>query len=172
MKQTEKKQLLKQGVAYISDSQLENLIGREYLEAAVEYTRRKAIRERTVRKVTKSADAAEAFRPHYIGRETEMFSAMFLNRNNDIIAIREISSGGLTGCIADPRVIFKEALLMGASCLIVCHNHPSGNLKPSEADRALTKKLKQGAQLLDIALLDHVIITRTAHYSFADEGEL
>lgn len=83
-----------------------------------------------------------------------------------------VSTGGLAGCVADPKVIFQLALKSNSSSLIVAHNHPSGNTEPSESDRKLTKKLKCGGEFLDLEVLDHLILTCADYYSFADEGEL
>ncbi len=84
----------------------------------------------------------------------------------------EVSTGGISGTVADPKLIFVAALKAGASGMIVSHNHPSGNLTPSQADMELTRKLKEGGKLLEIQLLDHIIMTSESYYSFADEGLL
>ncbi|HXI01191.1 MAG TPA: JAB domain-containing protein [Sphingobacteriaceae bacterium] len=100
----------------------------------------------------------------------EQFKVLLLNRSNKVIGIYEVSSGGMCGTVADPKLIFSTALKACASSIILSHNHPSGNLKPSQADLNLTKKIKEGGILLDISVLDHVIITSESYYSFADEG--
>jgi DNA repair protein RadC len=100
----------------------------------------------------------------------EQLKIVLLNRANKVLGISEISTGGFAGTIADPKVIFITALKAGASSIILSHNHPSGNLKPSQADLNLTKKIKSGGELLDIAVLDHLIITADSYLSFADEG--
>ena len=102
----------------------------------------------------------------------EEFWVVLLNRSNTIISKHQISSGGVSGTVADPKMIFKIALENLASSIILIHNHPSGNLKPSEADLRLTKKLKDSGTLLDVPVLDHLIITDSSYYSFADEGTL
>jgi len=102
----------------------------------------------------------------------EEFWILLLNRSNTVIYKHQISSGGVSGTLADPKMIFKIALDNLASSIILIHNHPSGNLKPSEADIRLTKKLKDSGTLLDIPVLDHLIVTDSAYYSFADEGIL
>ncbi|RKD15199.1 DNA repair protein [Pelobium manganitolerans] len=102
----------------------------------------------------------------------EQFKVMLLNRANKVLGIFEVSTGGFAGTVADPKVIFSTALKACASSIILSHNHPSGNLKPSQADLNLTKKIKNGGELLDIAVLDHLIITADSYYSFADEGLL
>lgn len=100
----------------------------------------------------------------------EQFVVMLLNRANKVMGIFEVSKGGLAGTVADPKVIFSVALKCSASSIILAHNHPSGNLRPSEADLNITRKLRSGGQILDIAVLDHVILSREGYYSFADEG--
>lgn len=101
---------------------------------------------------------------------SEEFIAVFLNRANNTIGWSRISTGGVAGTVVDPKVVFSQALLCGASSIILAHNHPSGNLKPSQADIKLTKKLKQGGEYLDIQVLDHLIVTISGYYSFADQG--
>lgn len=100
----------------------------------------------------------------------EQFKVLLLNRGNRVIGLFEVSSGGVSGTIADPKLIFGTALKACASAIVLAHNHPSGNLKPSQADINLTKKIKEGGKLLDIDVLDHLIITTEGYYSFGDEG--
>ena len=100
----------------------------------------------------------------------EQFKVLFLNRANKVLGILEASSGGVSGTIADPKLVFVAALKANACNIIISHNHPSGNLKPSKADEDLTQKIKQAGQLLDIRLFDHIIVTSEGYYSFADEG--
>ena len=102
----------------------------------------------------------------------EQFNVLFLNRSNRIIGVMNASSGGITGTVADPRIILVAALKCCAVSIILAHNHPSGNLKPSRADEELTIKIKEAAKWLDISVLDHIIITKEGYYSFADEGLL
>ena len=102
----------------------------------------------------------------------EVFAVLFLNRANKINHFEIISEGGITGTVADPRVILRKALEEDAVNIILCHNHPSGSLKPSRADEQLTTKIKEAARLLDIAVIDHIIVSETGYYSFADEGLL
>jgi len=102
----------------------------------------------------------------------EQFHVLFLNRVNKVLGIFEASSGGISGTVADPKVIFAAALKATACSIIISHNHPSGNLKPSEADEQLTQKIKNAGLFLDIRLLDHIIITSEGYFSFADEGLL
>ena len=102
----------------------------------------------------------------------EVFAVLFLNRANKINHFEIISEGGITGTVADPRIILKKALEENAVSLILCHNHPSGSLKPSRADEELTLKIKEAAKYFDIAVLDHLIVSDAGFYSFADEGLL
>ena len=102
----------------------------------------------------------------------EEFWILMLNRANKVVAKKNVSKGGVSGTIADAKMIFKPALEKLASSIILCHNHPSGNLKPSDADIKLTSKLKAAGTSLDIPVLDHLIIGDNAYYSFADEGIL
>jgi DNA repair protein RadC len=98
----------------------------------------------------------------------EQFKVMFLNRANKVLGIFEVSTGGVAGTVADPKVIFAAAIKTNASVMILSHNHPSGNLIASKSDIELTKRLKEGGRLLEIELLDHVIISTEGYFSFAD----
>lgn len=100
----------------------------------------------------------------------EEFKILLLNRANRVLAIVPISVGGTAGTIADPKVIFVSALKCNAASIVLVHNHPSGNLKPSNADNELTKKLREAGRFLDLPVLDHIILTKDGFYSFADEG--
>ncbi len=102
----------------------------------------------------------------------EVFAVVFLNRANKIKHFEIISRGGITGTVADPRLILRKALEAEATSLVLSHNHPSGNLKPSKADEEITKKIKQAAGYFDITILDHIIVSDEGYYSFADEGIL
>lgn len=102
----------------------------------------------------------------------EQFKILLLNRGGRILGIYEVSSGGVSGTVADPKLIFSAALKANASSLILSHNHPSGNTRPSEADRQLTRRIKMAGELLDISVLDHIIVTTEGYCSFADEGEM
>jgi len=125
-------------------------------------------------KITSSMDAVNIFRPFFsdIMYDKERFVAMFLNRNSRILSVLILSDGGTSGTVVDTMQLFKAAVLNSASALICCHNHPSGNLKPSEHDHLITKRIREAGKNLEINLLDHVIITPEGHYSFADEGYL
>ncbi len=100
----------------------------------------------------------------------ELFGVIFLNQANRVNHFEIISQGGITGTVADPRIILKRALEKNAVSLILCHNHPSGSLKPSKADQDLTTKIKEAAKFFDIKVLDHLIVSDEGYYSFADEG--
>lgn len=100
----------------------------------------------------------------------EEFKVMLLNRANRVLGIVPISVGGTAGTIADPKIIYVAALKMNAASVVLCHNHPSGNLKASRADIELTKKLKNAGEFLDLPILDHIILTKDGFLSFADEG--
>jgi len=102
----------------------------------------------------------------------EEFKVLLLNRGNRVTGVYEASSGGMTGTVADPRLILAAAIKSLSVAIILSHNHPSGNLKPSQADEALTQKIKEAAKYHDIKVLDHVIITSESYYSFAEEGLL
>lgn len=102
----------------------------------------------------------------------EQFKVLLLNRANKVLGIFEVSTGCSTGTVADPKLIFAAAIKANACGIILAHNHPSGNLQPSQADIELTRKMKEGGKLLEIQVLDHVIVTTEGYYSFADEGLL
>ena len=102
----------------------------------------------------------------------EQFKVLLLNRAGRALGIFEVSTGGVSGTVADPKLIFSAALKANASSLILAHNHPSGNTAPSASDRALTKKIKEAGEVLEIAVLDHVIVTTEGYRSLADEGEM
>lgn len=102
----------------------------------------------------------------------EQFKVLLLNRAGRVLGIYEVSTGGVSGTVADPKLIFAAALKANATSLILAHNHPSGNTNPSEADRKITRKIKEGGKLLEIMVLDHIIVTTEGYRSFADEGEI
>jgi DNA repair protein RadC len=124
-------------------------------------------------KITHSRDAYQILKNSWDSNKiefVEQFKVMLLNRANKVLGICEVSSGGIANTVADPKIIFGVALKGMASGIIVSHNHPSGNLKPSQADIDLTRKLKEAGKFLELQLLDHVIISSEGYYSFADEG--
>lgn len=141
--------------------------------AALELGRRRqasAALEKTTIKT--SSDIALYLQTKLKDHRHEVFAILFLNRANKVNHFEIISEGGITGTVADPRVILRKALEQDAVNIILCHNHPSGSLKPSRADEELTQKIKEAARFLDIAVLDHLIVSDRGYYSFADEGLL
>ncbi|WP_394991263.1 DNA repair protein RadC [Emticicia sp.] len=141
------------------------------IASALELGRRRKDSEVTKKtKVSSSSDAYEAIRPHLMDLSHEQFWVLLLNRANEIIRPQQISIGGVAGTVADPKIIFKAAIEHLASSIILVHNHPSGNLTPSQADKDLTKKVKESGKMLDIPVLDHLIFSDNGYFSFADEG--
>ena len=126
--------------------------------------------------VSTSSDAYQIFKQNWDENKIEFieqFKVLFLNRSNKVLGIFELSTGGVSGTVADPKLVFAAALKANASNIILCHNHPSGNIKPSRADEQLTQKIKEAGKYLDLPVVDHLIITsEDGYYSFADEGLL
>jgi len=123
--------------------------------------------------IKSSADAANYFREIFDTEQLEVREqamAIFLNNANNTVGFYLVSIGGMTGTVIDPRTVFRAALECGATSFIMAHNHPSGQLKASEPDKAITEKLKQGGKILEIRLLDHIILTADSYLSMADEG--
>jgi len=123
--------------------------------------------------IKSSADAAKYFREIFDTEQLEVREqsmAIFLNNANNTVGFYLVSIGGMTATVIDPRTVFRAALECGATSFIMAHNHPSGQLKASEPDKAITEKLKQGGQILEIRLLDHIILTADSYLSMADEG--
>ncbi len=164
------------GKLSLSDFKLINGIGQAksvIIAAALELGRRRQASsslEKTV--VRSSRDIANYLQVTLKDYNYEVFAVVFLNRANKINHFEIISRGGITGTVADPRVILKKALEEDATSIVLCHNHPSGNLQPSKADEELTKKIKEAANYLDIKIIDHIIVSEEGFYSFADEGIL
>jgi len=139
--------------------------------AAMELGRRRRTEDAVVMtKVTSSKVVFEIMQPIIGELPHEEFWIVYLNNSNKILSKAQLSKGGITGTLVDVRIVFKSALEMGATSLILCHNHPSGTLVPSDADKQITKKLKSAGDSLEIKVLDHLIITETNYFSFADEG--
>ncbi|MDX1907487.1 MAG: DNA repair protein RadC [Bacteroidia bacterium] len=138
--------------------------------AAFELGRRKSMVDHQVFRITRSEDAARYLMARMGDLDQEVFYVLFLNQNNEIKGEKAVFKGGIAATVVDTRVIFKEALSCLAAGVILAHNHPSGNLTPSEADRQITRKLHAAGQVLDIRVLDHLIISSRGFYSFADEG--
>lgn len=140
------------------------------IAAALEIGRRRR-REagQQITKITSSGDAFELLQPLIGELEHEEFWILYLNNSNKVVHKGQLSKGGITGTLVDVRLVMKQALELGAVALILAHNHPSGTLVPSKADKTITQKLKSAAQALDIKVLDHLIIAQKAYFSFADE---
>ncbi|MCH4551540.1 RadC family protein [Aestuariibaculum lutulentum] len=143
------------------------------IAAALELGRRRRGEEALEKKqISSSLSVFELMQPVIGELQHEEFWIIYLNNSNKVIQKNQLSKGGITGTLVDVRLVLKTALEVGATGLILAHNHPSGTLKPSEADKQITLKLKGAAQSLDIKVLDHLIITENAYFSFADEGIL
>jgi len=144
-----------------------------YKVAEVELIYRSKVKASERIKVRASSEAHVVFRQYWNMDKIDLledFKVLFLNRNNRVLGIFNLSSGGVSGTVVDVKLIFSAALKVNASSIIVCHNHPSGNLRPSRSDIDITKKVKQAGSILDIALIDHLIITSENYYSMADAG--
>lgn len=143
-------------------------------EFTISYKTKGKITERRI--IKSSKDAADLCRLCFDADTiewVESFIVLGFARNNALLGFYKISQGGITGTVVDPRVILQFALLSNSVNLVICHNHPSGQVKPSHADEMLTNKIKQAAELMDIKILDHIILgAEDAFYSFADEGLL
>jgi DNA repair protein RadC len=143
------------------------------LLAAFELGRRKRSAERKKGvSVGSSAHAFELFHQHLSDLNHEEMWVLFLSRNNQVIKLEKVSEGGFSGTVVDPKRIFHLALQHKASQLILAHNHPSGNLTPSAEDIRVTEKLIQAGRVLELQVLDHLIVTESSYYSFADEGKM
>lgn len=141
--------------------------------AAMELGRRRRLEEALEqKKITSSHSVYEIMQPVIGELPHEEFWILYLNNSNKVLEQFQVSKGGITGTLVDVRITLKKALELGAVSLILVHNHPSGNLKASEADKQLTKKLKVASESLDIKVLDHIIVTEKSYLSFADEGML
>ncbi len=121
-------------------------------------------------RITDTKEVARCLKTLLKDFNMEVLAVLFLNRGNRVKHFEILSKGGITGTIADPRIILRRALESGAVNIVLCHNHPSGSLKPSRADEEITSKIQGAARLFDIKLLDHIIVSNEGFYSFADEG--
>lgn len=143
------------------------------IATALEIGRRRASQEIPEKpQISSSNDAYQILKFHLAELRTEEFWAIFLNQSNKVIHISQLTQGGINQSIVDIRILFKNALDHFATGIIVAHNHPSGNLKPSSEDIHITKKIKEAGNLMNIQLLDHLIITQNSYLSFADENLL
>ena len=139
--------------------------------AALELGRRRRGEEVVeLTKITSSKVIFEIMQPIIGELPHEEFWIIYMNNSNKVLSKSQLSKGGITGTLVDVRIVFKTALEIGATALILCHNHPSGTLIPSDADKQITRKLKLAGDSLEIKVLDHLIITETSYFSFADEG--
>ncbi|WP_026302717.1 RadC family protein [Psychroflexus tropicus] len=135
-------------------------------------SRRGAEPHEELSKITSSQDVFQIMRPFLGDLDHEQFWILMLNNSNKIIYKFPLSKGGITATMVDTRLVFKSALSQGATSLILVHNHPSGTLQPSRADKTITQKIKSAGELLDIKVLDHLIVTEKTYFSFADESLL
>jgi DNA repair protein RadC len=139
--------------------------------AALELGRRRRAEDVVeLKKITSSKIIFEIMQPIIGELPHEEFWIIYLNNSNKVISKSQLSKGGITGTLVDVRLVFKTALELGATGLILCHNHPSGALIPSDADKQITRKLKIAGDSLEIKVLDHLIVTESSYYSFVDEG--
>jgi DNA repair protein RadC len=167
------KELSRQSVAELTKRKGIGPVKATTLIAALELANRSGMEEiQTRKKISSSRDVYTVFKPVLQDSSYEEFWILLLNRGNKIINSICISQGGLTGTVADPKKIFKTALEQYAASMILCHNHPSGNIKPSESDIRLTQKLKKAGSFLDLPVIDHIIVGEDRYFSFADEGLL
>jgi len=141
------------------------------ITAALEIGRRKNLSEAMEHNyIKRSNDAADIFKPILSDLQHEELHILYLNRSNKVIKRMKLSQGGISGTVTDVRIALKTAISCLASGIIICHNHPSGNLNPSDGDKHITQKIKDAGALMDIQLLDHIIIADKEYYSFADNG--
>lgn len=155
------------GISGIGDAKAVKLL------AAFELGRRRLeVKSKEPFRIKSSQDVYKVMFPLMAELPHEEFWVLYMSNANEMVYKWQVSKGGLTGTVVDKRLVFKYALYYHATGIILCHNHPSGLLHPSEADLQLTKKVQQAGEQLDIKLLDHVIVTHSGYYSFADEGQL
>ena len=141
------------------------------LSAALELGRRRQVTSLLNKTFVRSSnELAEYLTTKFRDYSYEVFAVVYMNKANKINHFEIISKGGMTSTVVDPRIIFKKAFETEATSIVLCHNHPSGSLKPSKQEEELTNKLKQAANLMDMKLLDHIILNEESYYSFADEG--
>lgn len=148
---------------------------RKYQVAEIQLTYKSNVKPSLRPKITCSKDAYEVLLETWDDTRIELveqFKVMLTNRAQKVLGIFEVSTGGISGTVADPKLIFAAAIKAAACGFILAHCHPSGNLQPSQADIQLTRKIKEGGKLLEIQCLDHLILTSEGYYSFADEGLL
>ncbi|MCC6280770.1 MAG: DNA repair protein RadC [Saprospiraceae bacterium] len=143
------------------------------IAAALELGRRRQLSDLRERpRITHSRDAFNTIAPMLTDLHHEEFWLLLLNKANEVFDRKQLSTGGMSGTVVDIKMVLKAAIEAGAAAFIAIHNHPSGNLQPSQSDVELTRKLKQSGAIIDLPLLDHLIISERGYYSFADEGNL
>jgi len=140
------------------------------IKAAMELANRRNTTKKLKRKITCSTDSYEEMSLYFMDLQHEEFWAVYLNRANRVISKERISVGGVAGTVVDPKIVFKPAILLLATGVILYHNHPSGNLRPSQMDVVLTEKLVNAGKALDIVIHDHLIIHNKTYFSLRDEG--
>ena len=143
--------------------------------AEIQLTYKSNVKPSSRPKVTTSQEAYNILRENWDGSKiefVEQFKVMLLNRANKVLGILDVSTGGVSGTVADPKLIFAAAIKAPACGIILAHNHPSGNLSASQLDIELTKRMRDGGKFLEVQLLDHIIVTEEGYFSFADEGLL
>ena len=145
-----------------------------YKVSEIEITYRNAVRPSDMHKISSSKDVSELLRELWSNKVEyiEEFYILLLNKANKVLGVSKISEGGISGTVVDPKRIFQVALKSNATSIILAHNHPSGNIQPSEADQKITRKCRDAGTMLDIAVLDHIIVGNEQYYSFADEGSM
>ena len=154
---------------------METTSRKQFEVAEIQLTYKTKVKPSQRPKITSSKDAYEVLLENWDEDKlefVEQFKVLLLNRANNVLGLYEVSTGGVSGTVADPKLVFAAAIKANASAMILAHNHPSGQVKPSQADINLTKKLVGGGKLLEIPVLDHIIVTGEESYSFADEGLL
>ena len=149
-----------------------NLFNSQIAEITIAYSHK--VRPADMKKITSSKDAFDFVLPNWLDtiEHHESFGVMLLSRANKIKGVCWIGHGGISGTVADPKMVFQAALKANASSVILLHNHPSGNTNPSEADVRLTRKIKNAGEFLDLAVLDHLICTADSYFSFADNNRI
>ena len=168
----------RKNVQFDSESSFDDIVNQltpgrmEIALATVElYTRKKA-KKNSRDKIHSSVDIYRLMHPIMVNQQVEELWAIYMNMSSRIVKMKRISVGGISQTIVDIRIVLKEALLCNAVAIAICHNHPSGNVRPSLADDQLTEKLSNACKTMDIRLLDHVIVADDSYYSYSDEGRM
>jgi len=142
------------------------------IRTAFEMARRKASQEVSRQKLNSAEAVYQYLGPTLVDLDHEVFYVLYLNRNHELKSAKQLFEGGVNATVIDTRIIFKQAVTQLASSIILVHNHPSGNLNPSQADRNITRKCQEAGKLFDMPVLDHIIISSRGYYSFANSGEI